>query len=117
MKTIKQYVDDLKAKYGSDYAAAKELGIRRECLSIIRKNSRVSDEAAIKMAKALEIEPDEILISAAIERSEGIVKKAWENISRKAGLTMSVYTAVGCGYPALKQAVEASLYGVKCILC
>jgi len=117
MKTIKQYVDDLKEIYGSDYATAKELGIRKECVSIIRKNSRVSDETAVKMAKALGINADEILIAAAIERSKGDVKSAWENVSKKAGIKSNVFLLAGSVAPALINTIAAQIEGVKCILC
>jgi|GEM_PF-1908071 len=90
MKTITAYVDDLKEITGSDYATAKRMGVRKECVSVIRKNGRVSDEAAIKMAEILEIDPSEILIAAAIARSEGETKKAWIALSKRAGIAATI---------------------------
>lgn len=90
MKTITQYLDDLKEKFGSDNKAAKALNIARETISVVRKRGQLGDELAIKIADALEIDRKELLIAAAIARSEGEVKKSWENISKLSGIAASV---------------------------
>jgi len=89
MKTIIDYLDDLKAKFGSDNKAANALNIARERISQVRKRGQLGYETAIKIADALEISRDEVLIAAAIARSEGEVKKSWENISKHMGIAAS----------------------------
>jgi citrate lyase alpha subunit len=112
MKDLIQYVDDLKAKYGSDNKAAKELNIERTTIANIRKRGQMAEETAIKIADALEIDQGEVLIAAAMARSEGAVKHAWENISKRAGLAASV------GFMAIYVAPFAnSVYNQVCILC
>lgn len=94
MKTITNYLNDLKEKCGSDYATAKMLNISKEAVSQIRKRGTVADETALKMADILGIDGKEVLIAAAIARSEGEVKKMWENISKLSGIAASV--AIAC---------------------
>lgn len=86
MKTVLNYIDDLKEKTGSDYQSAKVLKIDKASLSIIRSKGRMADETAIKVADALGVSRDEVLIAAAIARSQGEVKKTWENFSRRLGM-------------------------------
>lgn len=93
MKKIIEYIDDLKEKNGSDYRTAKLLEVAKETISQIRKRGTVADETAIKMADLLGIDRSEVLIAAAIARSEGEVKKSWENISRLSGIAASVIVA------------------------
>ncbi len=90
MKTPKDYLDDLKAKYGSDYETAKKLETRQTTISSIRKRDAMSDEVAIKVANLLGIEEDEVLISAAIARNEGPAKLAWINHAKKIGIAASL---------------------------
>ncbi len=93
MKTIIDYIDDLKEKYGSDNKAANALNIARERISQIRKRGQLGDETAIKIADALEIDRTEVLIAAAIARSEGDVKNAWESASKRIGIAASIMIA------------------------
>jgi len=85
MRTVSQYLDDLKDKYGSDYRTAKLMKISESTICTIRKRNAVSDENAIKMADLLGIEREKVLIAAAIARSKGDVKAMWEKVSRMAG--------------------------------
>jgi|WetSurMetagenome_2_1015567.scaffolds.fasta_scaffold252354_2 hypothetical protein len=117
MKTLINYLDDLKDKTGSDYKTAILLNTTDSNISTIRKRGRCSDEMAIKIANLLEVSHEDLLVAAAIARSNDIVKAAWENISRKAGLSMNAYMAIGHGYPALKSGVTAGFESIKCILC
>lgn len=93
MKNINDYLDDLKAKNGSDYKTAKLLNTGTGAISTIRSRNQCGDETAIKIADLLEIERDEVLIAAAIARSEGEVKKSWENISKHMGIAASIALA------------------------
>jgi hypothetical protein len=93
MKTVVEYLNDLKEKTGSDYRSAKLLNIQKTSVSMIRSRGKMSDETAIKMADLLGIDRKEVVISATIARSEGEVKKIWENISKMSGIAASVTLA------------------------
>ncbi|MGZ3836762.1 MAG: hypothetical protein ACXVB0_24815 [Mucilaginibacter sp.] len=88
-----EYLDDLKEKTGSDYMTAKQTGLNKVSISCIRKRGQMSDETAIKIADLLGIDRTEVLIAAAIARSEGEVRKSWENISKITGVAASVVMA------------------------
>ncbi len=90
MKELISYMDDLKEKYGSDYASAKALEISKVSVSLIRKRRQMSDETAIKIADLLEIDRNELLIAATIARSEGEVKTEWMNHAKKVGIAASL---------------------------
>lgn len=83
MKTIKDYLDDLKEKTGSDYKTAQKLNIDKSAISNIRKRHLMSDETAIKIANALEIDAGEVLVAAAMARSKGEIKTKWEEVMKK----------------------------------
>jgi len=93
MKTIIDYLDELKEKLGSDYKTAKLMKTNQTTLSTIRNRNQCGDETAIKIADLLEVDRTEVLIAAAIARSEGEVKKSWENISKHMGIAASVTLA------------------------
>lgn len=90
MKSVTQYLDDLKEITGSDYASAKQLNVTKEAVSKIRKRGQLSDETALKMAAILNIDSTELLIAAAIARSEGDTKKAWIKAAQKFSLVLSI---------------------------
>lgn len=98
MKTVLDYLNDSKEKTGSDYMTAKKLGIAKESVCSIRKRGKMSDETAIKMADLLGINRAEVLIAAAIARSEGEVKESWKSISRQAGIAAGVIITAGTSY-------------------
>jgi len=94
MKSIICYLDELREKAGSDYKAAQMLGISKVSVSQIRKRGSMADETAIKLAELLQIDEDEVLLSATLARSEGAVKTAWERISKRAGIAASLALAM-----------------------
>jgi len=112
MKTLNDYLDDLKAKTGSDYKTAEALKTNRSTISCIRKRNLMSDETAIKVAEILGINPSEVLIAAAIARSEGDVKKAWTKAAERLGIAASFLLVLlsADGLSALNRALQ-------CILC
>lgn len=69
----------------------------------------MSDETAIMVADLLGIERDQVLIAAAIARSEGEVKKSWENISRHMGIAASVVIACILSTPDAEAASLSSV--------
>lgn len=95
MKTINQYFDELKEKNGSDYATAKTLEIRKESLSNMRKRGQISDETAIKMADILGVDRSEILLAAAIARSEGETRSAWDALAKRLSHAAGVVLVIG----------------------
>jgi len=94
MKTINEYLDDLKAKTGSDYKSAQAMGVDRSVITNMRKRSAMADENAIKVAELLEIDPSEILIVATLARCDGRVKEAWLTLSKRAGIAASIAVAM-----------------------
>lgn len=112
MKSIIDYMDDLKEKTGSDYRSAKILNIQKTTISNIRKRQLMSDETAIKLAEALGVDQAEVLIAAAIARSSGDVLKVWEKISEAVRVAASFLFLIQGVSPAL-----AAFRGAYCILC
>ncbi len=93
MKTINDYLDEIQTKTGSDYAIAKKIGVTKQSVSIIRKTGHVKEETAIKIADALGINRNEVVLAAMIAKSKGEVRKTWENISKITGIAASVTLA------------------------
>ncbi|POZ53312.1 helix-turn-helix domain-containing protein [Methylovulum psychrotolerans] len=94
MKTIINYLDDLKEKTGSDYKSAQLINIEKSTISNIRKRLLMSDETAVKIAEALGIDETEILIAAAVARSSGKVLTAWVKISKAMGVAASFFLLI-----------------------
>jgi len=112
MKSIINYLDDLKEKTGSDYKSAQIMEIEKSTISNIRKRELMSDETAIKIAKLLEVDEQEILIAAAIARSQGDVKTAWQKIYQRMG-KVAGFLLIIQGVSALPGVWD----GIVCILC
>ncbi|MBT9097766.1 hypothetical protein KFZ76_08605 [Methylovulum psychrotolerans] len=109
MKTVIDYINDLKEKTGSDYKTAKLLKIDKASLSVIRSKGRMADETAIKVAEALGVDETEVLIAAAVARSDGKVLSAWLKISKAVGAAASFLLAI--------QILSPIATYTKCILC
>lgn len=90
MKNIESYLDDLKALTGSDYQSAIALSVDRSVISKMRSRGAISDENAVKIAELIGIDPGEILLAAAMARSQGAVKSAWESVGKRAGIAAAV---------------------------
>jgi hypothetical protein len=90
MKTVLNYLDDLKKKTGSDYASAKALNVTKSAISQMRSRGQIADDTAVNIARLLELEEGEVLFAAAIARSEGEVKQAWIRTSRRGGIAASI---------------------------
>jgi plasmid maintenance system antidote protein VapI len=115
MKTIYSYLIDVKSKLNipSDNQLAKLLGFNRSAIAIIKAGGSVSDKTALKIAEALEIKDEEVLLAAMIQRTGNEkVKKALENISRRAGLAASFLVYVQ-GLNAVV-AIKQELYYILC---
>ena len=101
MKEVKEYLDALKVKFGSDYKVSKLMDIDRSVLSSIRRRNAISDENAIKVADLLKESHEEVLMSALIARSKGEVKLVLEKVARTAGymiliLSMTLTLGIIC---------------------
>ncbi|TPQ24995.1 hypothetical protein, partial [Methylomonas koyamae] len=83
MKSIVEYLDDLKEKTGSDYKSAKLLNVKGSTISMIRSRGQMADETAVKVADLLGVDRGEILIAAAMARSEGETKSAWNALAKR----------------------------------
>jgi plasmid maintenance system antidote protein VapI len=111
MKTIINYIDDLKEKNGSDYETAKLIGVDRSVISNIRKREAISDENAIKVADALGIDRSEVLIAAAIARSEGEVKAAWQKTAEYKRIgTLAIVGGLALGGYAMQRGDMHSMH-------
>lgn len=120
MKTITEYLDELKELTGSDYKSAKELKIDRSTIANIRSRNLISDETAVKVADYLKIDRAELLIAAAIARSNGEIKSAWEKISKAAGIAAAIAlsTSIATTPMDTRQTTELSGFTYQvCILC
>jgi plasmid maintenance system antidote protein VapI len=94
MKNLISYLDDLKEKCGSDYKIAKLLKTNQSTIGMIRSRNQCGEETAIKIADLLGVTREEVLIAAAIARSNSEeAKHAWENISKLSGIAASVVFA------------------------
>jgi hypothetical protein len=90
MKSISEYLDLAKKQTGSDYATAQTLGVDRAAISMMRKNGKIGDENAVKLAELTGIDAGEILLAAAMARSQGAVKTAWESVGKRAGIAAAL---------------------------
>ncbi|WP_157199310.1 hypothetical protein [Methylomonas koyamae] len=90
MKSINEYMDELKAKTGSDYATAKALDIRKSAVSMIRSRGTIADETAIKIAEILEKRPGRNTYSCRNCKKHGAVKAAWLSHAKKIGIAASL---------------------------
>jgi len=67
----------------SDYKAAKELGITRQSISLYKNGRPIDEDLALPIAESLGIEPSEILIVIAGERSKSPkARKAWAKLAK-----------------------------------
>lgn len=93
MRTPSQYFDLLKEKTGSDYRTAKELKLSSGTIAQIRSRELMSDETAIKVADNLGIDRIEVLLAAAMARSEGEVLTTWKAASKRMGIAATLALA------------------------
>lgn len=107
MKTVVNYLDELKERTGSDNKTATLLEIDRASISNIRRRQLMSDETAIKVADALGIDEAEVLIAAAMARSDGAVLKAWQRIYKAMGVAASFLLIIqGVNYALLGENIH-----------
>ena len=111
MKTINTYLDDLKEKTGSDYKTAKLINVNKATISIIRKRGLMSDETAVKVADALEIDRAEVIIAAELARASEAMQPVWLELGKRLAV-------VGSMAAVTTATLTASIFGnLVCILC
>ncbi|HCW06362.1 MAG TPA: hypothetical protein DGG95_03240 [Cytophagales bacterium] len=110
MKTINDYLNDLKEKTGSDNQSSILLNCQNSIITNMRKRNAASDENAVKIADALGIERTELLLCAAISRSSGETRNAWKEVAIKSGM------AAGFVLYALPYELT-EFFSRSCILC
>lgn len=110
-----RYLDALKARMGgvSDYRLAQILGISKQRLSKYRnEEDSFGTETAEKVAKALEIDPDEVVVAVQIDRAKTPEERArWESILKKCtSLSAALLLAFAvAGTPAPAQASDTRM--------
>jgi len=86
MKSIKDYIDQLKDMYKLDsyYKAMKYIGMDRQSWTAIQKGSGISDKNAMRLAQALKIEPIEIMaVSNALKASTNETRDVWLKLAKQ----------------------------------
>jgi predicted lipid-binding transport protein (Tim44 family) len=85
MKSIKDYIDQLKEMYKLDsyYKAMKFINMDRQAWTTIQKGSGISDKNALRLAQALKIDPIEIMaISNALKAENNEVRDVWLKLAK-----------------------------------
>jgi len=84
MKKVQENIEILKEKYKSYNKTAKALGITGAAINyLIHGETVAKDETIIKIANELKIEPEEMLLESAKDRSKGKAKEYWVQIEKK----------------------------------
>lgn len=95
METISDYLEEVKTCYNlsSDYALSKFLDVSRQAISKQRHGGGIDDYTALKIAKALNISPLEVIATRNRERAKSAEEKAaWEKILKSvAACIVSVF--------------------------
>lgn len=90
MSKITKYFNELKKAEGleSDYKVAQYLGVSKQYAYKVRDTGRLSDALCIKIAKALEINPMEIVSLREHEKAKDKdAKKMWLDLHNEIKLT------------------------------
>lgn len=77
MKTLDKYLDQAKEITGSDYKTAQVLEMTRQGISTARKNGKMSNENAIKLAQLIDENPV-FIIAASDIKTHPENEKTWQ---------------------------------------
>lgn len=94
----------------SDYRVSQLLGVGRQAVSTYRKgHSRFDEEVAVRVAKLLDIDPAQVFIDMALERTKcPEAKRVWQRLAKRlAATTIAVVLAVSLGIPEDSYAASA----------
>jgi hypothetical protein len=86
MKTIADYIEELKEKYNleSYYKSMAFIGMERQAWSKIQKGQGLSEKNAIRLAQALKIDPLEIIaVSNALKAENNEIKMMWLKLAKE----------------------------------
>jgi len=86
MKTIVDYIEDLKEKYNlpSYFKAMQYIDMDRQAWTKIKNGGGISDKNALRLAKALKIEPLEIMaISNALKSKNVEIRTIWARLAEE----------------------------------
>lgn len=86
MKTIKDYIEELKEKYKLDsyYKAMTFLEMDRQAWTNIQKGSGISEKNAVRLAQALKIDPIEIMaVSNSLKAANNEIKNIWLKLAKE----------------------------------
>jgi hypothetical protein len=86
MKTIKNYIEQLKEQYELDsyYKAMQYLDMDRQAWTNIQKGSGISEKNAMRLAQALKIDPIEIMaVSNALKASTNEIRDVWLRLAKE----------------------------------
>lgn len=86
-------LDALRVLFGSDSAAARELGISRQAVSLLRKGNRAEDSTICRACALLKIAPG---LSLALHRADlandPATRAAWAEVARQLAATNTTTT-------------------------
>jgi len=86
MKSIKDYIDQLKETYKIDsyYKAMKFIDMDRQAWTAIQKGSGISEKNAMRLAQALKIDPLEIMaVSNALKAGTNEIRDVWLKLAKQ----------------------------------
>ena len=86
MKTIVEYIEALKERYGlvSYYKAMAYIGMSMQGWTKIKAGGGISDKNAIRLGQALKIDPIEIMaVSNALKAENNEVKMVWLRLAKE----------------------------------
>jgi hypothetical protein len=86
MKTIKNYIEQLKEQYQFDsyYKAMQFLEMDRQAWTNIQKGSGISEKNAMRLAQALKIDPIEIMaVSNALKATTNEIRDVWLKLAKE----------------------------------
>ncbi len=86
MKTITNYIEELKAMYGfnSYYKTMAYIGMTNQGWCKIKAGGGISDKNALRLAQALKIDPIEIMaISNALKAKNNEIKMVWLKLAKE----------------------------------
>ncbi len=86
MKTIADYIDELKEKYQLDsyYKTMAYIGMGTQGWTKIKAGGGVSEKNAVRLAQALKIDPIEIMaVSNALKAENNEIKMIWLKLAKE----------------------------------
>lgn len=126
METTNELLDQVKVRYGlkSDYALAAKLGMTRSLVSAYRNNKRMlGDDAALKVAELLDLDPGYILATMEAQRTHNdAARAAWERLadfvkSHGAAAVLALLVVAPALTPTQANAAPSKAGAGVCILC